>query len=360
MGREPSRAEQFLATAALLRERYECAPALELPLLASVIAYLEAVADQERARAEALAPPEAAPPLPVEAPPAAPESVPGTFRETGWGGEVLRDDGGRERIAYSIMQAAGLRHGDRVRLHPKAGDPDHFRCVRTGETVALDPARVEERVADLRGDEGRWQAMIGDRLVRVRRARQMQLHPGDVVSLRYDAAELDGREGVAWVTAVHDVPPREASAPARRGAGRALRLRRAGLRSAPASAPPEDGAAGPPPVHLLIIGGHERARLQYRSALQTLAGVAAVDAVDGTRLTRSLKDRLAHAQAVILVTQHMSHTVSDYVTAQIRTQDIPYVWARSQNRSGLRRQVEEQLLPLLRPTADDRPAPEAG
>ncbi len=266
MGREPSRAEQFLATAALLRERYESAPALELPLLASVIAYLEAVADQERADAEALAPPEPEPPLPPEpprAPSAEPPGVLGTFRETGWGGEVLRDDGGRERIAYSIMRAAGLRHGDRVELQPKPGDPDHFRCVRTGEAVPLDPPQVGERVADLRGEEGRWQAMIGDRLVRVRRARQMQLHPGDVVSLRYDAAELDGPDGVAWVTAVHDVPARDSSAPARRGGGRPLRLRRAALRSAPAAAPAA-GAGGPPPVRLLIIGGHERARLQYR------------------------------------------------------------------------------------------------
>jgi hypothetical protein len=266
--------------------------------------------------------------------------------ETGWGGEAHLDGGGRERIPYSTMGAAGLHHGDRVELHPK-GAGEHYRFVRTGETVPLDPPRIRERVADLRGEEGSWRVMIGDRLVRARRARQLRLRPGDVVSLRYDEAEMDGPDPVAWVTSVHDVPAGapgpDAPAPRRR----TYRLRRR-----PALLPPPPAAAVP--LRLLIIGGHQRARLQYRAALRSLA---AVDAVDGTRLTRSLKDRLGHAEAVVLVTQHMSHTVSEYVTAQIRASGIPSIWARSQNRSGLRRQVEEELLPLLRRGDGQRPAP---
>jgi len=353
-GMSPS--DQLLAVSAWLRGRYESAPAVELPLLASVIAYLEALAAQEAEDAGRTALDAAA------AEPADPEALGddapdprrqfGTFRETGAGGVVSTAGGTELQVPYSVVSASGMRHGDRVAMTPKDGRAGHFFFVPCGPSLDPPASPVRELVGLVQQREHGLAAEIEGRMVAVRRALPYlpRLAAGDVVTLRYVSEELRQPAGCAYVVRVH---ADRSAAPPPLGQRRRVVPRRAGLGlPKPAPVPQEPrGAVGQAPgpetgllPEILVIGGHDRNRLRYREAL---AGVARVDWSAGTRLTKSLRGRLETARAVVLVTQHMSHPVSDYVVGVLRATNKPHIYARSGNQSGLARQVVQELLPQI-------------
>gem|GEM_PF-5553917 len=351
---------------------------MELPLLASVIAYLETLAaHEEEIQPEAdgdsqpvvpaLPPPsdQQAPVLaesasPVAATDAARPRI-GTFWETPWGGLVTPEGGSAIRIPYSVVAAAGMRHGDQVSMTPLDDGSDHYFYTRTGSKANVAPSTVREIVGVLRQGGNGWQADIDGHPVVVRAAVPYlpELADGHIVSLRYDPEELQRPTGCGWVVRVHDNASRTDSpaiAVRRRVSGQ-RRTVAAATPAAPSDDAPDEPIATPVTLtpqlpRLLVIGGHAQNHLHYRQALQV---VAAVDWCPGTRLTRSLRGRLEAAPAVVLVTQHMSHNVSTYVMRVLRSTNRPYIFARSGNHTGLARQVIEELLPQLNPDVEEQP-----
>lgn len=344
--------DQLLAVATWLRGRYETAPAVELPMLASVIAYLETLAALEEQGqteqgqpevAEAVAP--APPTMPAEG--ERPRRQTGTFSETAWGGLVTTDGGTTVRIPYSVVAASGMEHGDRVQLTPRSDGTDHFFFTRSGGKAPVAPSGVSEVVAAIqRGPRG-FCAEIDGRRVNVRPATPHlpDFASGDIVSLRYSAEELEKPAGCAYVVRVHAQDP-----DTQRPKGQTLRRRvRRSARPVPLEPAPPVEPPAPPATpgslpRVLVVGGHAQNHLHFRRALET---VAAVDWCPGSRLTRSLRARVATAPAIVLVTQHMSHNVSEYVMRALRSTNRPYIFARSANHTGLTRQVVEELLPQL-------------
>lgn len=340
-----SATDQLWAVSTWLRARYESAPTAELPLLASVIAYLETLATLEGEREGSATEPEPAEPAQEPRPePEAPEVRHGTFHETAWGGTVFVDDGSPVRVPYSVVAAAGLCHADRVRLTPRNDSSGHYFFTREGPQAPVPPSTVRE-VVGLVGRRGnQWQAEVEGHVARIAPATPHlgPLRPGSVVTLRYCPEELEAAHPYAYVVRIHPDNGFEAPAPAERThrpLHRRTVLRRGSLQSSPLT--------GEMPTRLpriLVIGGHIRNRPRYN---QGLAGLAEVQWRGGTRLTKSLRAVLDSAPAVVLVTQHVSHPVSDHVLAVLRATGKPYILSHSQNRSGLVRQIIADLLPQL-------------
>ena len=317
--------------------------------MASVIAYLETLATlegEQEGSATGSEPGEPSPEARLE--PEAPEVRHGTFHETAWGGTVLVDDGPPVRVPYSVVAAAGLRHADRVRLTPRNDASGHYFFTRefTGDRpqAPVPPSTVRE-VVGLVGRRGnRWQAEVDGHMARIAPATPHlgPLRPGSVVTLRYCPEDLEGAHPYAYVVRIHPdngSEPPAAAERTHRPLHRRTVLRRGSLQPAPL---PGDAPTRLP--RILVIGGHTRNRPRYNEGL---AGIAEVQWRGGTRLTKSLRAVLDSAPAVVLVTQHVSHPVSDHVLAVLRTTGKPYILSHSQNRSGLVRQIIADLLPQL-------------
>ncbi len=351
-------AEQLLAVAAWLRGRYESAPPAELAMLAAVIGYLETLAEQ--------AAPSQAPEGEEEDPQAGPAVQPhwsqavdggsplrGVFRETAAGGTVTDETGEVRELPHVVVAAAGLRHGDRVGIRPLDDPRGNCYYTRTGATAPVGPSRVREGVGVLSREGPHLRVAVDGRILRAVAAHPHlgALNDGAPVSVRYEPETSGRADPVAYVVRVHEA----AQAPAVPAVRRSLRpLRPAeetaamGEAAGPAAATPVERAL----PRILIVGGHPRARLHYGQAMD---GVAHVEWVHGQRVTPSLRRRVETARAIVLVTQHMTHPVSNYIMRVLRETHKPCIHARSQNHSGLARQIVDELLPQL--DADAAPPP---
>lgn len=363
--------DQLLAVSTWLRGRYESAPAAELAMLAAVIAYLETLAERVDApgRGGAAADetdatpdgegsdrPGASEPHWSQALGEGPETR-GVFRETAGGGTVTDEAGDVRELPYVVVEAAGLRHGDCVRIRPQGDLTGNCFYTRTGATAPVMPSRVREGVGVLARRGHHLSVTVDGRVMRAAAAhpRLGGLHDGAPVSVRYDLDSSQQSDAVAYVVRVHD----SSASPGPPAGHRTLRPLRVAEGVAPASeavaptiAVPAEGSL----PRILIVGGHPRARLHYGEAM---SHVAQVEWVHGQRVTPSLRRRVETARAIVLVTQHMTHPVSHYIMRVLRETHKPSIRARSQNHSGLARQIVQELLPQLDPVPPALGAPDA-
>ncbi len=359
--------DQLLAVTTWLRGRYESAPPAELAMLAAVIGYLETVAEHAQEHHPATAGEHRAAAVPAGAAPGPHEgwephwsqalgeetATRGTFRETAAGGTVTDDAGRVRELPYAVVAAAGLRHGDRVWIRPPREPHGYGYYTRTGATAPVEPSPVREGVGVLASDTRQLRVNVDGQMMRAVAAQRRigDLHDGQPVSVRYEPSAPERGDAVAYVVRVHDAAESPAPSAVRRSP-KPQREAEDAAAAGEAAAPPAAAPLQGPKPRILIVGGHPRARLHYGEAM---SAVAHVEWVHGQKVTPSLRRRVETAKAIVLVTQHMTHPVSNYIQRVLRETRKPSIHARSQNHSGLVPQIIQELLPQLGIAPSDPP-----